>query len=171
MMSQVASYPLALLKLMDEGDGSTGQPSLGIAKRYGVESSAYNVPAHKMLQALITYAPSPQTIAKEFLFELRKCENVLAVTLAEEVYNEVSTLPANEWAGMVLQELQEFDGDLSKVMQLGSHYLSHLVIVCMWIFCCKVVSLYCYATFLSSKSQWKTDTSRWDSPYSESWVH
>ena len=80
-MSQVASYPLALLKLMDEGDGSTKQPPLGIAKRHGVELSAYNVPAHKMLQALITHAPSPTTIAKKFLFELGKCGNALVETL------------------------------------------------------------------------------------------
>jgi hypothetical protein len=81
MMSQVASYPLALLKLMDEDYGSTKQPPLGIAKRYGVQSSAYNVPAHKIMQALITHAPSPKTIAKEFLFELGKCGNVLVVAL------------------------------------------------------------------------------------------
>ncbi|KAF8343254.1 hypothetical protein F5887DRAFT_974072 [Amanita rubescens] len=128
MMSQVASYPLALLKLMDEGDGSTEQLPLGIAKRHGVESSAYDVPAHKILQALITHAPSPTTIAKEFLFELGKYGNALVETLAEEVYNEASTLPADEWADIVLQGLQEFDGDLSKVTQLGSHYLTHLVI-------------------------------------------
>ena len=72
-MSQVTSYPLALLKLMDEGEVSTDQPPLGISKRLGVESSAYNVPAHEILQALITHAPSPKTIAKEFLFELGKC--------------------------------------------------------------------------------------------------
>lgn len=47
---------------------------------------------------------------------------------AEEVYNEASTLPADEWANIVLQELQESGGDLLKVTQLGSHYLSHLVI-------------------------------------------
>ncbi len=81
MMSQIASYPLALLKLMDEGYGSTGQPPLGIAERYGVESSAFNVPAHKILQALITHAPSPKTIAKELLFELGKCGNALVETL------------------------------------------------------------------------------------------
>jgi hypothetical protein len=81
MTSQVTSYSLALLNLMDEGDGSTGQPPLGIAKHYGVQSSAYNLPAHKILQALITHAPSPETIAKEFLFELGKCENVVVVTL------------------------------------------------------------------------------------------
>lgn len=81
MISQVASYPLALLKLMDEVYSSTGWPPLGIAKRHGIESSTYDIPAHKILQALITHAPSPKSIAKEFLFELQKCGNVLVVML------------------------------------------------------------------------------------------
>lgn len=51
---------------------------------------------------------------------------------------EVSTLAADEWAIIVLQELQESPGDLSTVTQLGSHYLSHLVIACVRFFCCKV---------------------------------
>ena len=59
---------------------------------------------------------------------------LLDVFQAEEVYNEVSTLPADEWANIVLQELQESGGDLSKVTQLGSHYLTHLVIACMRVF-------------------------------------
>lgn len=95
-MSQVPSYPLALLKLMNEGDGSTGQPPLGISKRLGLESSAYNVPAHIILQALITHAPSPKTIAKEFLRELGQCGNSLIKTLAEEVYSEVSSLAVDD---------------------------------------------------------------------------
>ena len=79
MESQVASYPLALLELMDEGDGSTGQPPLGIARRSGAESLSLNVPAHRLLKALITgtHAPSPETIAKEFLVELVETLGVL----------------------------------------------------------------------------------------------
>jgi hypothetical protein len=63
------------------------------------------------------------------------------VFLAEEVYNEISTLPADEWADIILQGLQEFGGDLSKVTQLGSYYLSHLVIACIRVFGCKVARL------------------------------
>jgi hypothetical protein len=80
-MSQVTSYPLALLKLMDESYESTGQPPLGIARRVGVESSTFDLPAHKILQALITHAQSPETIAKELLIELGKCGNGFVETL------------------------------------------------------------------------------------------
>ena len=80
-MSQVTSYSLALLKRMDESYESTGHPFLGIAKRVGVESSTFNLPAHKVLQALITHAQSPESIAKELLFELGKCGNTLVESL------------------------------------------------------------------------------------------
>ena len=84
MESQLASYPLALLKLMGEGE----HPPLGMARRSGVlESPALSVPAHKLLEALITHAPSPETIAKEFLAELGKCGIALVETLG------VFTLP------------------------------------------------------------------------------
>ena len=83
MESQVASYPLALLELMDKYHGSTAQPPLGIARRIGAQTSTFNVPAHRSLKALITHAPSPgqENIAKEFLFELGKCGNALIGTL------------------------------------------------------------------------------------------
>ena len=54
------------------------------------------------------------------------------------MYGEVSTLAADEWAVIVLRELLESPGDLSTVTQLGSHYLSHLVIPCIRFFCRKV---------------------------------
>ena len=81
MESQVPSYPLALLNLMDEGYVSTGEPPLGTATRFGVESSMFNLPAHRLLQALLTHSPSPTTIAKEFLRELGKCGNPLVEKL------------------------------------------------------------------------------------------
>ena len=81
MGSQIVTCPLALLKLMDEDDGSAGQPPLGIARRFDVESSTFNLPAHRLLKALITHAPSPETIAKQFLFKLGKCEIPLVETL------------------------------------------------------------------------------------------
>ena len=79
--SQVARYSLALLDLMDKDDGSTTQPPLGIARLIGAESSVLNVPAHRLLKALIAHAPSQETIAKEFLVELGKCGNTLVETL------------------------------------------------------------------------------------------
>ena len=80
-MAQVTSYSLALLKLMDESYESTGKPPLGIVRRVGVESSTFDLPAHKILQALIIHALSPETIAKEFLIELGTCGNRLVETL------------------------------------------------------------------------------------------
>jgi hypothetical protein len=80
-MSQITSYPLALLKLMDEGFQSTKHPPLGIATRVGVESSTFDLPAHKILLALITYAQSPEIFANEILFELGKCGNPIVETL------------------------------------------------------------------------------------------
>jgi hypothetical protein len=73
MDSRLASYPLALLQLMKEEEGSTENPPLGIAKRVGVEESVYNVPACSFLAALIDYTLSPETMAREFLVELGKC--------------------------------------------------------------------------------------------------
>ena len=81
MASQVASYPLALLELMDQDDRCTAQPPLGIPRRIGAESSVFNIPAHRLLKALITHAPSQETVAKEFLVELGKCGNALVQTL------------------------------------------------------------------------------------------
>jgi hypothetical protein len=63
---------------------------------------------------------------------------LLDVFLAEEVYGEVFTLAANEWADIVFQELRDSPGDLSTVTWLGSHYLTNLVIACMRFFCRKV---------------------------------
>ncbi|KAF5387116.1 hypothetical protein D9615_001639 [Tricholomella constricta] len=128
MVSQVATYPLALFKLMDEEDTSAKQPPLGFAKRAGTESSTFNVPAHSLLKALVSHAPSAETMAKEFLAELGKCGNPLVETLAEEAYQGICTTAPDEWADIVHQKLQESPGDLSNITQLGSHYLSHLVI-------------------------------------------
>jgi hypothetical protein len=71
--SLLATYPLALLQLMEGEEGSAENPPLGIATRVGVEKSVFAVPAHRLLQALMEHAPSPDTIAREFLVELGKC--------------------------------------------------------------------------------------------------
>ena len=49
---------------------------------------------------------------------------------AEQAYYEICTTAPDEWADIVNQQLQAFGGDLSYITQLGSHYLSHLVIPC-----------------------------------------
>jgi hypothetical protein len=36
----------------------------------------------------------------------------------------------DDWAAIVLQQLQERGGDLSRLTQLGSHYFTRLVIAC-----------------------------------------
>ncbi|KAI6117317.1 hypothetical protein EV401DRAFT_1969758, partial [Pisolithus croceorrhizus] len=109
--SEVPSYPLALLNLMEERYVSSGELSLGIATRCGVESSMFNLPADRLLKALLTHSPSPKTIAKEFLRELGKCGSPLVETLAEDVYSEVSTLAVDDWAAIVLQGLEEHAGE------------------------------------------------------------
>ena len=62
-------------------DRSAKELPLGLAKRAGAESSTFNLPAHTLLKALITHAPSSATIAKEFLSELGKCGDPLVETL------------------------------------------------------------------------------------------
>ncbi|KAI6099089.1 hypothetical protein F5141DRAFT_1219280 [Pisolithus sp. B1] len=71
----------------------------------------FNLPAHRLLKALLTHSPSPKTIAKEFLRELGKCGSPLVETLAEDVYSEVSTLAVDDWAAIVLQGLEEHAGE------------------------------------------------------------
>ena len=66
-------YPLALLELMNQQEDAVENPPLGIAKRAGVEVSVFNIPAHRLLKALINHSPSPEAMAKEFLKELGKC--------------------------------------------------------------------------------------------------
>ena len=61
---------------------STDNLPLGTATRAGVESSTkFHVPAHRLLEALIHHAPSPDTIAREFLVELGKCGISVVKTL------------------------------------------------------------------------------------------
>lgn len=70
---EIVTFPLALLKLMAKQEGLATNPLLGVAKRAGVETSVFNLPAHRVLLVLIEHAPSPETIAREFLTELGQC--------------------------------------------------------------------------------------------------
>jgi hypothetical protein len=69
----LASYVLALLNLMGMQEGVIDKPPLGTARRVGSATSTLDVPAHKLLQAIIEHSPSPETITREFLVELAKC--------------------------------------------------------------------------------------------------
>jgi hypothetical protein len=70
MTIPLASYPLLLLTLMKEDNESFPNP-LGTAER--MPDSSFKVPAHRLLLALLEHSPSPDTIAREFLVELRNC--------------------------------------------------------------------------------------------------
>jgi hypothetical protein len=54
-------------------EGAIDRPPLGIARRVGSVTSTFDIPAHKLLQAIIEHSPSPETIICEFLVELAKC--------------------------------------------------------------------------------------------------
>jgi len=70
------SYVLELLKLIGRQDDAMENPPMGFARRAGAETSTFDVPAHKLLQALIEHSPSPKTMAREFLVELVRCEDL-----------------------------------------------------------------------------------------------
>ncbi|KIK74637.1 hypothetical protein PAXRUDRAFT_835932 [Paxillus rubicundulus Ve08.2h10] len=124
----LAPYPLALLQLMIREEASAENLPLGTATRVGVERSAYNVPAHHFLEALIRHAPSPDTIAREFLVELGRCRILVVESLAEAVCNRTCTDPPDDWAVTVRQQLQEPGADITKLTELTNHYFSYLVI-------------------------------------------
>ena len=148
---ELAPYPLALLELIREQAPADSLP-LGMATRVGLEKSAFNVPAHRFLEALINHAPSPDTIAGEFLVELGKCGLSVVETLgsmfrsptradladpcfkAEEVYNCTCTDAPCDWAVTVHQQLQEPGANITGLTQLATHYFSHLVIACTQFF-------------------------------------
>jgi hypothetical protein len=87
----LASYPLTLLKLIGKQEDAAKNPPLGISKRLGVETSAFNVAAHRLLKAVIEYSPSPATVAQEFLVELGKC----GIPVVKE-YGESFVLPPEQ---------------------------------------------------------------------------
>jgi len=140
------SYILELLELMGRKDNSMENPPLGFARRTGAETSTFDVPAHKLLTALIEHSPSPKTVARDFLVELVKCEisavrelgdvplpYIVVVILIEyfvQVYTLDSDRPASpsDWAAIVYQELSQNDGNTTYLTAFASYYLSHLVI-------------------------------------------
>ncbi|KAF8523340.1 hypothetical protein BU17DRAFT_86082 [Hysterangium stoloniferum] len=127
MAGHHSSHVLALLSLMGKQEDVMDNPPLGIARRIGATTSTFDVPAHKLLQAVIEHSPSPETIAREFLVELGKCEIVIVKEFVDALDSDCPYGP-DSWAAIVHQELKHNAADLTFVTDLGSHYLSHLVI-------------------------------------------
>ncbi|KAF8331973.1 uncharacterized protein EI90DRAFT_3123066 [Cantharellus anzutake] len=120
------SYALALLKVMGKRDDAE-HPPLGFARRSGTLSSNFNVPAHKLLQAVIEYSPSPETIARGFLVELGKC-GILAVKGFVDALDNDRSVNSDDWAAIVHEELEQNNGNTTYLTELASYYLSHLII-------------------------------------------
>jgi len=67
------SYALALLNLMARQENAIDNLPLGTARRIGAQTSTFDVPAHKLLQAVVQYSPCPEKIARQFLVAVAKC--------------------------------------------------------------------------------------------------
>jgi hypothetical protein len=77
------SYTLTLLTLVGSQPGADDDPPFGFAFRLVKTTTIFHQTAHRILQALIQYSPSPETVADQFLTELAKCENTDIVTLSD----------------------------------------------------------------------------------------
>ncbi|KAH9963117.1 hypothetical protein BC827DRAFT_1193455 [Russula dissimulans] len=121
------SYILELLEFIGKKDNSMENPPLGFARRAGAETSTFDVPAHKLLKALIEHSPSPETVAREFLVELVKCEISAVKELVHSLDSDHPASPS-DWAAIVYQELSQNNGNTTYLTALASYYLSHLVI-------------------------------------------
>ena len=71
------SYVQSLLTLM----GEDGSKPLGMALRWDTQTSKYNLPADRVLQAMVKHALSPQTVAQQFMTELGKCKIAAVISL------------------------------------------------------------------------------------------
>ena len=80
---------------------------------------------------------------------------------AGKPYAGTYNIAADEWVNLVYQKLQESNGELnlSNIMQLRSHYLSHLVIPCKQAFYPKIDGLLTpkSETPVESGKFWPTD--------------
>ncbi|KAI9510211.1 hypothetical protein F5148DRAFT_1147755 [Russula earlei] len=131
----LATYILALLELMGRKDGSVDNPPLGLATPAGAISSTFDVPAHKLLHALIEHSPSPETISREFMVELARCEisavkqlgDALLPLSVDDLDRDHSVSPS-DWASIVHQELRQTAGNTTYLTALASHYFSHLIV-------------------------------------------
>ncbi|KAF8313010.1 uncharacterized protein EI90DRAFT_3136974 [Cantharellus anzutake] len=120
------SYALVLLKVMGKRN-NVEHPLLGFASRNGTQSSTFNVPAHKLLEAVIEYSPSSETITGEFSVELRKC-GILAVKGFVDALDNDRSVNLDDWAAIVHQELEQNNSNTTYLTELASYYLTHLII-------------------------------------------
>jgi hypothetical protein len=67
------SYALALLNLMARQENAIDNLPLGTARCIRAQTSTLDVPARKLLQAVIQYSPCPEKMARQFLVALEKC--------------------------------------------------------------------------------------------------
>ncbi|KAI9510124.1 hypothetical protein F5148DRAFT_1374740 [Russula earlei] len=140
--NSVATYVLTMLEMMGRQDSFVDNPPLGLARRAGATSSTFDVPAHKLLRAVIEHSPSPET---KFLVELAKCEIFAVKKLVDDLDGDHSVSP-DDWAFIVHQELRQNAGNIT--------YLT----------ACKplLVSSYCGI----QKSRWKNNSPREYTSYS-----
>ncbi|PPQ65835.1 hypothetical protein CVT24_012062 [Panaeolus cyanescens] len=122
--SRPSDYVLALLRVIDEEDKANGELLLGKAKHLTDNPTPFEVSAICVLQALITYAPSPESMSKKFLKELEKC----GINSGElTIDSDVGTV--SQWADLAYQQLRHAC-DLSALTHFASHYFTHLVVSC-----------------------------------------
>jgi hypothetical protein len=124
-------------------------PPLGWAMRLIQQNTVYSQTAHKLLQALIEHSPSPETVAKQVLSDLGKCENPAVASLGDAVstyviiyvinkfyaqvggLNDDRSVSPDDWAAAVNNKLKEKNsGNISLLTNLAKFYLTHLVIAC-----------------------------------------
>ena len=80
-------FTLTLLKHVEEHEGpSSEKPLLGMARRLSTENSKWKIPAHRVLLSLITHAPDPEYIVREFWEELKNCGNTSILSLCQLHY-------------------------------------------------------------------------------------
>ncbi|KAI0272146.1 hypothetical protein BGY98DRAFT_167201, partial [Russula aff. rugulosa BPL654] len=124
------SYALTLLTLIGNQQNVEENPLFGEAMRLDTGHTIYRQTSHRVLQALIEYSPSPETIVKQFLEGLMKCKISDVETLAASLLNGDRSVGPNEWAAGVCNRLNENKGDrdISAVESLANYYLNSLIL-------------------------------------------
>ncbi len=80
------SYALALLTLMEEVANEDNQP-LGMALH--LEARSLKLAAHRLLQTLIEYSPSPEVMVQQFMTALAQCGNPAVVALGDAPFRSM----------------------------------------------------------------------------------
>ncbi|KAF8497137.1 hypothetical protein F5888DRAFT_1906980 [Russula emetica] len=122
------SYSLALLTLMGNEPGAEDDPPFGWAMRLVKTTTVYSQAAHKIFQALIEYSPSPDTVARDFLTELAKCENAVVADLVNELLAGDRSASPDDWAAYVNNDLKENGGNISSVTSLANYFVTNLIV-------------------------------------------